>query len=214
MKNDIEIQDNFLSIEAFSDLARTMMSNQFPWVFSPYVVFMPGQEEFVKDEEYFQFNHNFYKDYTFQSPYTEVIWPCIEKLYALALCGIKANLQTQTDEIKQNKLHTDIGLNVAPEKVAALTTGILYINPNNGYTLFEDGTKIESVPNRYIKFPANTKHTGTTCTDEKARILINFNYYEAKEVLEESEKIRYNRRMGLMKEGEEAQYQQRMGNNS
>ena len=57
-----------------------------------------------------------------------------------------------------------------------LTTAIYYINTCDGYTLFEDGTKVESVTNRLLKFPSNMKHTGTSCTDRDRRILINFNY--------------------------------------
>ena len=43
-------------------------------------------------------------------------------------------------------------------------------------TIFEDGKKVESVANRMLTFPANMKHTGTSCTDEKTRVVINFNY--------------------------------------
>ena len=42
---------------------------------------------------------------------------------------------------------------------------------------FEDGTKVESVGNRLLTFPANMKHMGTSCTDQQFRIVINFNYY-------------------------------------
>ena len=52
------------------------------------------------------------------------------------------------------------------------------MNTNNGYTLFENGTKIESVANRMITFPTNMKHTGTSCTDENTRVVINFNYFK------------------------------------
>ena len=55
-------------------------------------------------------------------------------------------------------------------------TAIFYINTNNGYTLFEDGTKVESVENRICIFPYYMKHTGTTCTDKNQRVVININY--------------------------------------
>ena len=31
--------------------------------------------------------------------------------------------------------------------------------------------------NRLVIFPANVKHTGTTCTDKDERIVLNINYY-------------------------------------
>ena len=69
--------------------------------------------------------------------------------------------------------HTDIQGNWG---VIPYITSILYLNTNNGYTEFEDGTKVESVANRFISFPIETKHRGTSCTDKKIRVVINFNY--------------------------------------
>ena len=56
-------------------------------------------------------------------------------------------------------------------------TAIFYLNTNNGYTLFEDGTKIESVANRLLTFDANLPHTGTSCTDKQFRCVLNINYF-------------------------------------
>jgi len=36
---------------------------------------------------------------------------------------------------------------------------------------------IKSEKNRLVIFPANVKHTGTTCTDKDERIVLNINYY-------------------------------------
>jgi hypothetical protein len=52
------------------------------------------------------------------------------------------------------------------------------MNTNNGYTYFEDGTKAKSVANRLIKFDNVMYHSGTTCTDENQRVVININYKE------------------------------------
>ena len=68
--------------------------------------------------------------------------------------------------------------NILEEKQKQWTTSIFYVNTNDGYTLFEDGTKVESVANRMLSFPANMRHTGTTCTDQQIRIVINFNYFK------------------------------------
>ena len=48
---------------------------------------------------------------------------------------------------------------------------------NNGYTLFEDGTKVDSVANRMVLFEGNRLHTGATQTDERFRYVVNFNYW-------------------------------------
>ena len=57
-----------------------------------------------------------------------------------------------------------------------MTTAIYYINTCNGWTEFEEGGKVKSVANRVIVFDSNLIHGGVSCTDEKTRILINFNY--------------------------------------
>ena len=46
--------------------------------------------------------------------------------------------------------------------------------------IFEDGSKVDNVANRMVLFSSNLKHAGTTCTDEKYRLVINFNYHPNK----------------------------------
>ena len=58
-----------------------------------------------------------------------------------------------------------------------ITTSIYYVNSNDGYTEFKDGTIIESVENRLVIFPSDMRHTGTTCTNAKNRIVVNINYF-------------------------------------
>ena len=97
----------------------------------------------------------------------------------ISILRIKANLLTRTPNIVKNTFHVDIdNLENSSETIKQWTTSIFYMNTNNGYTKFEDGTKVESVANRFISFPANLKHTGTSCTDEKTRVVINFNYFK------------------------------------
>ena len=84
----------------------------------------------------------------------------------------KINLLYRTNKIKIFELHNDFGLDVEPYK-----TAIFYFNTNNGYTLFSDGTKVNSVKNRLVQFDGYTSHTGTTHTsDERFRLVLNINY--------------------------------------
>ncbi len=96
--------------------------------------------------------------------------PLFEKVGMSSIARIKTNCMMQTEKIKELKLgfHTDY-----PQK---LTTGIYYINDNDGYTLFEDGTKVHNVANRFCIFPCETRHTATTCTTASRRLLININF--------------------------------------
>ena len=55
-------------------------------------------------------------------------------------------------------------------------TAIFYVNSNNGYTVFENGLKVDSQENRLVVFNSDLLHAGTTCTDQKIRCVINFNF--------------------------------------
>ena len=50
------------------------------------------------------------------------------------------------------------------------------MNTNNGWTEFENGDRVDSVENRLVIFDSQMKHAGNTSTDQKIRVLINFNY--------------------------------------
>jgi len=47
----------------------------------------------------------------------------------------------------------------------------------NGYIIFEDGTKIESVKDRLLTFNGSEIHASSTCTDEARRISLAVNYF-------------------------------------
>ena len=80
----------------------------------------------------------------------------------------KCNLYTKTEKLFEHKLHTDMPF---PHK------GFLfYVNTNNGFTILEDGTKVESIANRALFFDSSKSHKSTTCTDEDIRVNININY--------------------------------------
>ena len=91
-----------------------------------------------------------------------------------SLIKIKSNLVTRTPTIVEHGYHIDL-----PDlkEYHNTKTAILYMNTNNGYTKFEDGSIVESVENRLVVFDSRIKHSGTTCTDEKTRVVINFNFF-------------------------------------
>ena len=86
---------------------------------------------------------------------------------------VKINLQTITPEIIKRTFHSDMAgiLGNNPYK-----TAIFYFNTNNGYTEFETGEIVESIANRIVIFDGRIKHRGTTCTDQKTRVVLNINY--------------------------------------
>lgn len=163
--SDIVIKDNFLNEEDFKTLQKDIMSTYFPWFFNDYIVF--DKEEHLKDN--FQFTHTFVLDNNKRSSLFHLLTPLINKISPNNLLRVKANLGTRNEQHIEHDYHTDFD---EPD----VTTGIFYINTNNGYTRFKDGKKIESVANRYVKFNGSKLHSGVSQTDTKSRIVLNFNY--------------------------------------
>ena len=168
----MKIVDNFVDQDKFDELQNLLMGNTFPWFYSNGI----DGPDYAEDKNKFQFYHIFYMDIP-NSAHFKFLNPILDKMDPLSLKRIKANLLTKTSKIVENTFHVDLE-GISEEKMKQWTTSIFYMNTNNGYTKFEDGTEIESVANRLVSFPADMKHTGTSCTDEKTRVIINFNYFE------------------------------------
>lgn len=164
---DYKIYEDFLDKQDFLDIKNTFTkedSTDIPW-FSGVVT---DDEHFIADPKYnLQLGHLFFSNYQVNSSFFYLIDPFIRRLNPKAILRIKANLVPAGEKIVEHAYHVDI-----PD----VTTGVYYVNTNNGYTVFEDGDKVESVENRFVLFDSNQRHTGTNCTDQRARFVINFNF--------------------------------------
>ena len=118
--------------------------------------------------------HMFYQDMAPSSPFWDVLRDTFsermhEKFNMQCFFRVKGNFYPWTETLKQHPWHTDYTF---PHKAALFS-----INTCDGYTEFEDGTKVESVENRMMLFNPRVKHRSTTTTDSKGRYNINFNYF-------------------------------------
>jgi hypothetical protein len=157
------IIENALSEKVFGQVQEHMMSLQYNWHFGEGVATNNSKGDF-------QFMHTIHEGcYMDSQPDYQVVDAILELLRPQLIIRIKANLLTITEEHKVHGMHVD---NLIPGAL----TAIYYINTNNGYTIFEDGDKVESVANRLVVFPANTTHSGASCTDELRRVVINLNF--------------------------------------
>ena len=111
----------------------------------------------------------FYSKSKKQSDKVELIKPILKQLFVKEVIKAKLNLTLKEDIIRPFEYHTDIDY-------IKCNTAILYINTNNGKTLFKDKGDVESIENRLVIFPSDLLHTGTTHTDKKYRIVLNINY--------------------------------------
>jgi hypothetical protein len=171
----IKVIEDFLPTDQFEKLRDELLSPEFPWYITPDVAF--GHKDNEPDVDRcddiynWQLIHNFYNTPGTMSEAIKLMNPVLEVIKANVLLRIKANLTPRADKIVQHGMHVDV---MPP--IDNVTTGVLYLNTNNGYTVFEDGQEIPSIENTFVTFPCTWKHTGTTCTDQKYRALINFNY--------------------------------------
>jgi|TARA_B110000879_G_C10938071_1_gene418687 hypothetical protein len=164
-----KIIDNCLPRDEFLKIKNIMLGANLDWYYNDFIA-MPGSD-LRNDLDDFQFTHTAYKNNIGKvSDLHTVLTPILEILNPSAIVRIKANLRPKSNAIKESEWHYDN--DNFDGKVA-----IFYVNTNNGYTIFEDKNKVQSIENRLVIFDGDTLHTGTTCTDQKVRCLINFMYY-------------------------------------
>ena len=175
---NVKVIDNFLSDKEYNQVVSTIFKHDFPWTFGPILDdrYKTGDDKndykFTAQNKYnFQFCHILHFNSVASPYFTDIFGPIGNTLKPESLVNVKINLNPLTDSIVEHALHTD-----NPYKNSK--TAIYYINTCDGYTLFEDGSKVESVANRLVTFPTNTKHTGTTTTNCNARCVININYFK------------------------------------
>ena len=157
----MNIYKNFLDKKDFSILESKMMGDTFPWYYNDEIV--------DKKDNFFQFTYAFMLNgkENCVSEAMKIIKPLLDKIKFTRMERIKVNLLTKTEKIIEHGFHSDF---------PNVKTGIYYLNNCNGYTKFKNGKKIKSEKNKYVEFDSNLEHTGSTCTDEKRRVVINFNY--------------------------------------
>ena len=158
----MNIYKNFLDKKDFEKLKDKIMGQYMPWYFNDGVISWD-------DKKYFQFTFLFLNNSKKNciDEHFNILEPILHKIKYKKLNRIKANLLTQDNNITEHGMHADQDKG---------TTGIFYLNTCNGYTKFETGKKVFSEENKYVEFNSTIKHTGSTCTDEMRRVVINFNY--------------------------------------
>ncbi len=163
--SDFTVIDNFLNKKDFKKIQEHMMSQKFPWYYTPNITFVDEP----KTDKYY-FTHLFYYNDRPLSSSIDMLQPLFKKMNIISLYRVKGNFYPNVGKHSENKPHIDFSFK---HKGA-----IFYINTNNGYTLLNKGkTKIESIENRILFFDSTKTHSSTHCTNDHARINININYF-------------------------------------
>ena len=171
---DIKIIDDFMPAKVFEEFQSII--REIPWYASIVL-----DDELQCDPVYnCMLTHKFYDNYKPESElFFKYIDPLLTHIKVRSLIRVRANLTMRTEKIIKHGFHIDYQAIVDGEvqETNNCFASILYLNTNDGYTEFENGTKIKSIENRLVTFPISYKHTGTTCTDKPFRSVINFNYF-------------------------------------
>ena len=135
MDNQFQIVDNFIDDSFFAGIRDTIIgNNQIPWFLNYGISSKDNTDEGI------YFTHTFYTDYNVSSQYFGLLNPIFEKINPKAIIRARSNIYPKTPTVVKHGMHIDY-----PYKHCGL---IFYLNTNNGFTILDDGTKIESVENR------------------------------------------------------------------
>ena len=168
----VQIKDDFLDSQVFLRIKEVFEAGSIDWQFTN-----GTSEPNGEDLDSFFFAHWIFESHTWISPFSNELEPLLSKMGVMALHMARINLLTRTEEHVESSFHTDYDHNSPnPEKKNMWSTSIFYLNDCNGYTKLEDGTIIKSKANRLLTLPANVKHLGASCTDQKRRLVLNLNY--------------------------------------
>ena len=180
--NNVVIEDNFLPRNTLRELQSHILTEEtlFLWALGRIMLDDENGVQYgdkLKDGSFnLMMGHLFYNKSVPLSPIFEYMVPIIEKLDPVSLIRGKINLYFGTEKHIVHGYHVDNNLKNC-------TTCIYFLNTNNGKLYFKDGTVVDSVENRAVIFDSQTLHSGSTCTDQKYRCTINFNYIDRRGVI-------------------------------
>jgi hypothetical protein len=155
-----KVIENFLDKEIFKKVKEEVFT--IPWYYSK----STGTE---KDYSSDLFYHLLYRNKKVESEhyFNSILMPVLGKLNFNYLNRAKLNLYTKRDKHIKTSFHID---NSEPHTVALFS-----FNTNNGYTEFENKTKVQSKENTLTLFLGHVAHRSVNQTDERTRINLNIN---------------------------------------
>ena len=172
----IEIIDNFLNKDDFDELKVFLMSPRSQWRFVDFIAHKVERDQDQDRDGYFVHSftdrdpNSFIERFEVSPDYQKVgkLMDCIKnKLNYRQILRIRSSLYPRRDKQKPDPFHVDYNFD---HKVC-----IFYVNTNNGFTLFENGKKVNSIANRLMIFDGLEKHCSVVQTDTTARYIININ---------------------------------------
>ena len=159
-----ETTDNFLEREYFDRIVDNVSMPNFPWGFQKDVA-----EVDEDHNDHFYFVHRLYENYIPESSFFDELRPLLDQIGVASLIRMRLLLYVNQGKQIIHDRHTD--------KPYSHKASLLYLNTNNGFTEFDDGTRVDSIENRFVTFDGSVPHSSSTCTDKKNRLVLAINYF-------------------------------------
>ena len=168
---DVKIFDDFLPSDDFASIKKNILSFEFPWFYQNVVAYreVPGNLGWDYYHAHILYTNDRVTSTFYENVYNLVIPKIMEVSEYRTLVRIKVNSYAHTNIVKENEQHVDFDF--------PCYGGILSLNTCNGFTRLSDGSKIDSVENRFHIFDSSKPHNSSTTNDKKRRVNINFNYF-------------------------------------
>lgn len=162
-KVEYKVVDNFLKEEDFKSIQSSILSGDFPWHITQGV-------SYIGSGDGYYFSHLIYSRNAPSSRWFDILFPVFFKIEPIAIHRIKVNFHPTTQTLIKHSSHIDLK--------ESHKGAILYLNTNDGKTILNDGTEIDSIENRMLFFDPSIPHRSTSCTNDPiGRFNINFNYF-------------------------------------
>jgi uncharacterized protein YbcV (DUF1398 family) len=161
----MKIIDNFLSDYEFNLICEQTIDNHY------FPLFLKKDVAYENSNDGIYFTHKFFNDGKVTSNFFHILNPILNKINPKQILRIQFNLYPKTILIKRHAYHIDFDF---PHNGL-----IYYLNSNNGKTILKNkvfNKKIKSIQNRALLFDPSKKHASTTCTNQRFRSNIIFNY--------------------------------------
>lgn len=164
---EMQITDDFLEEADHQRILQVILSPDFTWHLCREVV----SDQICDNRAAWQMFHYFF-DGPFKSDTSGLVLlqPLFIKLGCKVLVRVKINLNACTADLQVHGFHKDLDYDLPGAKSA-----VYYLNTNDGCTVFRE-TRVQSIANRMVTFDAGVTHSGTTCTDQKFRLVLNIVY--------------------------------------
>ena len=161
----MKIIDNYFDTNLVADITKTILRSDFPWYYLPAV----ADKNEVESLHNFYYVHSVYSKFKPNSQlFEDFFLPIIEQLGVKSLIRIKINMYPKTDVVYEHGEHIDYDFKH--------NGCVLYLNNCDGYTKIGKSI-VNSVENRVVLFDPSLPHNSSTCTTNRFRLTVNFNYF-------------------------------------